>query len=417
MKQLNDWLGYIERAHPRRVDFTLERIRAVANAMQLLPVPYKVITVAGTNGKGTTATLLATIYQQAGYQVGLHTSPHLLKFNERIVMNGEPVNDATLVEAFTMIETARGAITLSYFEYAVLAALYCFRQAQLQVVVLEIGVGGRLDACNIVDPDVAVITTVELDHTEWLGDNREKIAVEKAGIFREYMPAVCGDLDCPQAIRQRAEKLRAPLFCQLQDFYADVRVDTWDWHCKLKQYTGLPIPAIPVQNAATALMAVQCLQHYLPVGFPALAKALEVVQVPGRFQCLHLHCPIILDVAHNVAAAQWLAEKLAQEPCAGKTIAVFSALKDKDVSGMLAQMDSVVDEWHYAPLAVERALDRNHLDAVFDYIKTRQAHASIDKAFDAALAAAAAEDRIIIFGSFFTVAALLPDLQQRMMSK
>lgn len=415
MKQLSQWLDYIDQVHTRPIDLTLDRVHKVYHLMQLTPVPYKVITVAGTNGKGTSSSLLELIYRRAGYRTGLYMSPHLLKFNERIRFNGVMATDEQIIEGFMAVDAVCGKTTLTYFEYAVLAGLYCFQQTKLDILILEIGLGGRRDSCNIVDPDVAMITTIDLDHMETLGDTRELIGTEKAGIFRPNTPAICGDYDCPQSVIQCAKELQAPLYQQQHDFTAtiDNNTTTWSWRSKNKQYANLPVPHIPVQNASTCLMAVQCMQSHLAVESPAIVKALQDITVPGRYQKMQLHCPVIIDVAHNVAAMQLLAKNLQKDTCHGNTIAVFSALKDKDVHGMVATIDPFISVWHYAELQDNRALSGDELNAAFTDINTqKKAYLGIEQAFAAALASAATNDRIIIFGSFVTVAALWSMVQQ-----
>lgn len=413
MKTLEAWLEEIAKVHSHETELGLERTRTVAETMQLLPVPYKVITVAGTNGKGTTASLLAEIYRHAGYQTGLYTSPHLLRFNERININGKDASDQHIVEAFEAIDAARNHMALTYFEFAVLAALYCFQQANLNIVILEIGIGGRFDACNIVDPDVAVVTSIGLDHTAWLGETREEIALEKAGIFRRSKPAICGDLDCPRSLVKHAKRIRASLYQQTQDFFVEIGHNHWTWHSAAQVYHRLPLPEIPLQNASTALMALQCLQGKVPVSQEAIAEGLSMTKVPGRYQGFELHCPVVLDVAHNVEAANLLAQRLERQPCKGKTFAVFSVQADKDVAGIIMQMDKVIDEWFYAPLAVSSGLSMEHLDAAFDYVRERRAFDTVEQALEMALKVAKSQDRVVIFGSFFLASAVLPILQAK----
>ena len=342
MNSLEAWLAKLNKPQANKTKSSLARVKQIAEALELLPVTYKTIVIAGTNGKGTSAHLLAAIYKYSGFKTGLYTSPHLLRFNERIVVDHDEITDAALVQAFEAISAIKGAEQLNYYEYTTLAALYYFRKTKVDVAILEVGIGGRLDACNIVDATLAVITNVDLDHTEWLGEDREKISLEKAGVMRKNTPAVCGDLDCPQPIIDYAAKLNAPLFKQQQDFFALVGHDSWEWRCLDEIYALLPIPQMPVQNAATVLMSIRCLKKYLPVSREAIDRALLTTRVSGRYQVFQLKCPVILDVAHNVSAANWLAERLKSTPCEGRTIGVFSALNDKDVVGIIHQIEPIV---------------------------------------------------------------------------
>lgn len=414
MKTLQDWLSHLDAKQPAvRAAKSLDPVIEVANTLGLLPVKYAVVTVAGTNGKGTTANLLSSIYHHSGYKTGMYTSPHLLRFNERILLNGQEITDEDLVNAFEAVSIAAKDTHLNYYEYATLAALYYFKQQQVEIAILEVGLGGRLDATNIVDPTIAVITTIDLDHTQWLGEDRERIGAEKAGIFRESMPAVCGELDCPQSIIDIAQKLKVPLFRQQQDFFAIIDKDTWEWRCVDQIYKNLPIPQMPIQNAATVLMAARCLHEPFPVKPAAIEKALMTTRVMGRYQIFQLQCPVILDVAHNVGAVRWLSEKLKRMPCKGKTIGVFSVLADKDVSGMIAEIEPQIYRWFYSPLPLDRALSAEALDGAFDYSKYRRREVSIEVALEKALEIATPDDRIVAFGSIYVASYLLPILQAK----
>ncbi|MDO8954190.1 MAG: bifunctional tetrahydrofolate synthase/dihydrofolate synthase [Gammaproteobacteria bacterium] len=411
MKSLAEWLRYLGRLHPSEIDLGLDRVRAVANRLGLLPVPYKVITVGGTNGKGTTCHLLEGMYRHAGYKTGLGTSPHLLEFNERIVINGVIIDDQSIVKAFARIEAGRAEISLTYFEFSLLATLIIFKEARIDIAILEVGLGGRLDAVNIIDADVAAITTIDFDHMNYLGNTRELIGFEKAGIFRAGKSAVCGDARVPLSIQNHAESIKAPLLCQSRDFHFHKKNCTWDWESDMQSLKGLPMPAIPLQNAATALMIVECMNAYMPVKREAIDYALENVRVTGRFQVFKRDCLIIVDVAHNPESARLLAENLQAMSCQGKTLAVFSALGDKDISGIVDPLKSNIDTWYYATLDTDRAATKDQLTACLHPYK-HQNYATIDLAFKAALKAATAEDRIVVFGSFYVVAVVLPQLTQ-----
>jgi dihydrofolate synthase/folylpolyglutamate synthase len=409
MKSLTSWLEYLGKLHPKEIDLGLERVASVAHRLNLLPVPYKTIIVGGTNGKGTTCHLLESIYRCAGYKTGLATSPHLLTFNERIVVNGEMASDHAIVDAFSQIEHARAEISLSYFEFSLLASLIIFHKQKIDIAILEVGLGGRLDAVNIVDADVAVITTIDFDHMQWLGNSRELIAYEKAGIFRSLKPAVIGDVNVPQSAIGFANSLNARVYRQAIDFSYKLNKASWEWKTKDLSLTHLPLPQIPIQNASTALMAITCMNTLLPVNDKHIIQALSQLKVPGRFQVVNKHCPIILDVAHNPQSAKLLAENLDKHPCQGRTFAVFSALADKDIAGIIAPLTQNIDLWFYAGLDAARASSLEQLTTCLEGL-TKQKYASIELAYQAALCSANKDDRIVVFGSFFVVAAILKEL-------
>jgi dihydrofolate synthase/folylpolyglutamate synthase len=442
---LSDWLGYIETLHPKAIALGLDRVREVGEKLQVTHFRCPVITVGGTNGKGSCVAFLQSTLNAAGYQVGSYTSPHLLRFNERICFNGIMVDDAALVEAFQQIEQARAEIPLTYFEFTTLAALWLFQRADLDAIVLEVGLGGRLDAVNIVDADVAVITTVALDHMDWLGDTREAIGYEKAGIFRAGRPAVCGDFDPPATLLQAAAECGAQLYCVGRGFgyELDLKADVlaaapslrasrfcergdpenplgsdkgcsdWSWHCGTTIYQNLPSPHLPLQNAVTALMALHCLSERLPVSRKAIEQGLQQAKLPGRFQEFHQPRWIILDVAHNPASAQLLAERLVSQPCGGKTYAVASMLGDKDILSSLQPLLPCVDQWFVGGLDVPRGVPA---ETIANYLQklgvtAYHTHHTIPAAFDHALQVSQPLDRIVVFGSFHTVAAVLATLE------
>lgn len=423
---LNDWLQYQEALHPQMIDLGLARVTAVLNRLNWTKPEFVIITVTGTNGKGSCVALLEGIFHTAGYSTASYTSPHLLNYRERIRLNQCIVNEDELCAAFMHVEKARGNISLTYFEYGTLAALTLFKQHKLDVVILEVGLGGRLDATNAVDADIAVITTVDLDHMNWLGYNREAIGYEKAGIFRPQRPAVCGDPNPPLTLIDYAKQLGTVLYINGQDFSwqaaQSFEIDGgWEWQRQsksiLQKIDGLPRPIMSgihqYQNAACALMVVNCLAARLPVTENAIYTALRTITLPGRFQVIKWQVPVILDVAHNPQAATALATMLQNhfKPAAhGRTIAVAGMLADKDIRGTLSAMLNVVDDWHFVSLTMARGAPANYLAAALialDKNKQPQLHADVTTALNKLQSLLKIEDRIIIFGSFYTVAAAL----------
>lgn len=412
---LAEWLAYIERQHPRSIDMGLERVRAVATAMGLKRPARQVITVGGTNGKGSTVAFIEAIARAAGWKVGAYTSPHLLAYNERVRINGGDATDAELVAGFEAVEAARGDMALTYFEYGTLCALWLFQAARLDLAVLEVGLGGRLDATNLVDPDVAVITTVDLDHQDYLGGDREAIGAEKAGIARAWKPLVLGEDDPPSSVLARAYAIGASAIRAGCDyFFAPVDADSWRWR-EVGFDVTLPRPglAAPVQlrNAAAAVAAVRALPR--PPPRRALAGVADA-RVAGRLQRVERDgVDIVLDVGHNPQAAGQLAAWLAQPRPGGKTapgatLAVYAALADKDAAGVVGMLQGQVDAWYLAGLQTHgpRGTD---VDALAARLADTAAAAAfrlpdVATALAAARAAAAPGDRILVFGSFHAVA-------------
>ncbi len=420
-RTLSDWLDYIERQHFKSIDMSLDRPRAVAERMALPRPARHVVTVGGTNGKGSTVAFVDAIARAAGLSVGTYTSPHLLRYNERVRIDGVEADDASLVAAFEAVEAARtdadGTVTpLTYFEYGTLAALWLFARRDLDLVVLEVGLGGRLDAVNLVDPDVAVITTVDLDHQAWLGDTIEAIGAEKARIARAWKPLVLGDDDPPSSVLGHAYAIGASALRIGCDFFFQLPVDDaahWTWRevgCELE----LPMPALaaPVQlrNAAVAIAALRALPIELPDA--AFAEGVRTARVPARLQRFeHAGVEVVVDVGHNPQAARSLADWLAAAPVDGPTHAVFAVLGDKDVAGVVEALSSRIDRWWLAGLAdvAARGLD---VDGFADTLRETAAAggvrcATVDAAIDAALAETPAGGRILVFGSFHTAAAAL----------
>lgn len=411
-QSLADWLAWQETLHPKAIDLGLERVRAVAERMGLLAPAHLVITVAGTNGKGSSVAMLEAILVCAGLRVGAYTSPHLWRYNERIRIDRKAAGDADIVAAFDRIDTARGDISLSYFEFGTLAALDLFARAQLDVAVLEVGLGGRLDAVNILDADCALVTGIGIDHVEWLGPDRESIGREKAGIFRAGRSAVCSDPQPPASVRETAHALGAQWF-GLGEQYSYERVDdSWTWWGGGVRLESLPLPALPgpfqLQNAAGALMALRALGARVPVTLAAIRDGLTQARSAGRFQVVPGAVEEIYDVAHNPHGARALAEALAARPCAGRTLAVCAMLADKDAAGVAAVLVEQVQAWFLAGLddargqSAEALAERMHLP-----VEPRLC-ADPAAALNVARAAAYPGDRIVVFGSFHTIAELLP---------
>jgi dihydrofolate synthase/folylpolyglutamate synthase len=419
-RSLEQWLGWLEQLHPSEIELGLQRIRDVADRMKLPKPAPKVVTVTGTNGKGSTCAFIAALCRAQGLRVGVYSSPHFLRYNERIQIEGEAVSDELLCEAFSAIEAVRGKTSLTYFEMGTLAAFWVFTRSNLDVAVLEVGLGGRLDAVNIVDPDVAVVTGVALDHADWLGQTREDVAREKAGIFRAGVPAVCGDPEPPQSLLEHAAGLPSPLYLRGVQFDLAQAGGSWSWRGQgstgaALNLDGMPLPGLPVQNAAVALQAVSLLG--LPLNAAEAGAVLQQAALPGRLQQIQLPYDnglrhLVLDVAHNPQAAAYVADWLRQRPLAGKRYAVFGALADKDVDGVLLAMQGVFECWHIAPLPSPRSFPLGELQQHLQQAGEQHvAHASIHEALQACLSQSAVEDEILIFGSFFTVAQVLEYLQ------
>lgn len=410
-KNLNDWLAYIEQKYILGIELGLDRISKVAKPLHITEFKYPVISVAGTNGKGSCIACLESIFLAADLQVGTYTSPHLLHFNERIKINGQEIGDERLCAAFAVVDEVCKDVHLTYFEFVTLAALYVFQQFQLDVLLLEVGLGGRLDAVNIVAPDIAVITTISLDHTDYLGSDREAIGSEKAGIMREHVPIVCGDFDPPTSVVNNAHKLNAPYYAINEQFEYSQNNSVWQWNSNELQLENLPIPNLPLQNAATALMVIRLLQ--LPIDIVAIKQGLKTAFIAGRFQRFAKPVSTILDVAHNPESAEYLAQRLEAEPCLGRTLAVVGMLQDKDIASTLKPLISQIDVWYLADLTGSRAAKAQNLQEILAKLEQKSCytHESVLGAYEHAVKECAAEDRIIVFGSFYTVSDVLKKLQ------
>ena len=415
MQTLDDWLAHCERLHPQTIALGLERVRAVAERMGLA-FACPVFTVAGTNGKGSTCAMLEAILQQAGFRTGVYTSPHLVHFEERCRLLGAPASADELLPGFAAVEAARGDTPLTYFEFTTLAILHTLAQARLDAVVLEVGLGGRLDAVNIVDTDCAILTSIDIDHAALLGDTREQIGFEKAGILRPGKPAIVSDPVPPQSVIDHAEAIGADLWLLGRDFNYEGDRQQWAWAGRGRRYAGLAYPALrganQLLNASGVLAALTALRQRLPVTAQAVRNGLALVELPGRFQVVPGQPALVLDVAHNPHSAAALALNLDAMGFYPTTHAVFGAMADKDLAPMLARMDPLIDRWYFTDLPTPRAAGAAALQAAWQAATRRRdagsaVFASPMEALRAAEAQAQATDRIVVFGSFYTVGGVL----------
>ncbi len=428
---LSDWLVYLETKHPKAIELGLERVAIVKQRLGLKPT-FPIIVVGGTNGKGSVCAMLESMLHAAGYRVGCYTSPHLLDYNERVRIGQRQASDAELCAAFERVEQARAGsplqkidarlrgndelseISLTYFEFGTLAAMQCFIDQAVEVAILEVGLGGRLDAVNVFDHDCAVVTSIDLDHMEYLGDTREQIAFEKAGIFRAGEVAVFGDMDVPITIRAQAQHVGAQLWCLGEQFSFTASAQQWNYHGVSGTRSALPYPALrgafQLHNASAALAALDALKNKLPVSMAAVRRGLVGVVLPGRFQVVPGRPMLILDVAHNPQAARSLARNLAALPPCRRTFAVFAMLKDKDMASVARALKEQVDVWLVAGIAAPRGATATELsrelyaegvkDAVLTFV-------TVTDALQHACNEAVENDRIIVFGSFYTVAEVM----------
>lgn len=424
-RTLPEWLAHCERLHPHTIALGLERVAEVARRLALR-FDAPVVTVAGTNGKGSTCALLEAIALQAGYRTGVYTSPHLVHFEERCRVRGEAVAAEALLPHFERVEAVRGDVALTYFEFTTLAILDLLAHAALDVVILEVGLGGRLDAVNVVDADCAIITSIDLDHTELLGPDREHIGREKAGILRTGRPAIVSDPLPPQSVIDHAREIGADLWIVGRDLNYGGDRQQWQWRGRSRHYAGLPYPALrganQLVNAAGVLAAFEALRARLPVPAQAIRNGLAMVSLPGRFQLLPGTPALVLDVAHNPHAVATLAENLDAMGFFPTTHAVFGAMADKDVSAMLARIAPLVDRWYFCDLPTARAASAAELQARWHAQfpvapQTVSTHATPSAALQAGLAAADPADRIVVFGSFFTVGGVLHEGLPRLSAK
>jgi len=426
---LQDWLAHCEQLHPIAIDLGLDRVHTVAKRMGIR-FACPVITVAGTNGKGSTCAMLESILMEAGYRTGVYTSPHLVHFEERLRLTGVPVDATQLVASCASVESARtqnhDEVSLTYFEFTTLAILDVMAGCGLDVVILEVGLGGRLDAVNIIEPDCAIITSIDLDHTALLGETREAIGYEKAGIMRTGKPVVVSDPLPPQSVLDRALEVGADLWRVGHDFNVSGDKQQWGWAGRGRRYSGMAYPALrganQLVNAGGVLAALTALRERLPVTAQAVRNGLVFVDLPGRFQIVPGQPTLVLDVAHNPHAAAALAVNLDAMGYFPTTHAVFGAMADKDVAALLKRLNPLVDRWYFTDLPTARAARAADVMATWQAQNTRKearasAHADPESALQAALAGADPTDRIVVFGSFYTVGGVVKDGVPRLQAK
>ena len=417
---LPDWLALLESRHAEtHIDMGLDRVRAVKDRLHLA-FQCPVIMVAGTNGKGSTCAMLESILLHGGYRTGLYIKPHFLDFNERARINGEMASDEALVSAFGVVEAARGDIDLTYFEFTTLAIMQLLSTSAIDVAILEVGLGGRLDAVNVVDADVSIVTSIDIDHKDYLGDTREQIGFEKAGIFRPGKPAICSDPLPPQTLIDHAERIGADLWLIGRDFNYQGDKQQWAYGGRNQRRNSLAYPALrganQLLNASAALAALEALRLQLPIGAQEVRTGLALVELPGRFQVLAGRPTTVLDVAHNPHAAATLAQNLSNMGFHRYTYAVFGIMQDKDIDAVIEHMAPTIDHWCVAALPSPRSADPDQLAAALQAL--RPAGAKEDEfsvktfadpatAFADATSRAGQDDRIVVFGSFYTVAGVM----------
>ena len=425
MKTLQQWLDWCEQLHPVAIDMGLDRVKTVADRMNLR-FDCPVITVAGTNGKGSTCAMLEAVLLQAGYRTGVYTSPHLVHFEERCRLHGESATPDALAEAFAAVEAARGDVSLSYFEFSTLAIIHLMAHAHLDVAILEVGLGGRLDAVNIIDADCCVITSIDIDHTAILGKDRESIGREKAGIMRAGRPVIVSDPVPPQSVLDHAAALGADIWLLGQDFNFSGDKLQWAWAGRGRRYSGMAYPALrganQLVNASGVLAALESLRQRIPVTAQAVRNGLAMVELPGRFQIVPGQPVLVLDVAHNPHSVAALAANMDAMGFYPTTHAVLGAMADKDLLPMLQRVNPMVDRWYFTDLPLPRAAKAVDLQQAWQAQNTRKytassVHANPMAALQAAIEAADPADRIVVFGSFYTVGGVLQDGIPRLQAK
>ncbi len=425
MKTLQEWLDWCEQLHPVAIDMGLDRVKNVADRMALR-FDCPVITVAGTNGKGSTCAMLEAVLLQAGYRTGVYTSPHLVHFEERCRLHGESASAKAFAQAFAAVEAVRGDISLTYFEFSTLAILHLMAHAHLDVAILEVGLGGRLDAVNIIDADCAVITSIDLDHMAILGNDRERIGFEKAGIMRAGRPVIVSDPVPPESVIDHAAGIGAELWLFGRDFNFSGDKQQWAWAGRDRRYSGMAYPALrganQLINASGVLAALEALRQRIPITAQAVRNGLAMVELPGRFQIVPGQPVLVLDVAHNPHSVAALAANLDAMGFYPTTHAVFGAMADKDLLPMLQKVSPMVDKWYFTDLPLPRAAKAADLQNAWQVQNTRKdaassVHADPMQALHAAIEGADPADRIVVFGSFYTVGGVLKDGIPRLQAK
>ncbi len=425
MKTLQEWLDWCEHLHPVAIDMGLDRVKIVAERMDLR-FDCPVITVAGTNGKGSTCAMLEAVLLQAGYRTGVYTSPHLVHFEERCRLHGESASAEAFAQAFAAVEAVRGDVSLTYFEFSTLAILHLMARANLDVAILEVGMGGRLDAVNIIDADCAVITSIDLDHMAILGKDRERIGFEKAGIMRPARPVIVSDPVPPQSVIDHAAAVGAELWLFGRDFNFSGDKQQWAWAGRDRRYSGMAYPALrganQLINASGVLAALDALRQRIPVTAQAVRNGLAMVELPGRFQIVPGQPVLVMDVAHNPHSVAALAANLDAMGFYPTTHAVLGVMADKDLLPMLQKVNPMVDKWYFTDLPLPRAAKAADLQQAWQAQNTRtdtasSVHADPMQALQAAIEAADPADRIVVFGSFYTVGGVLKDGIPRLQAK
>lgn len=416
-RSLSQWLTHIESVHFRSVDLTLDRVRRVLHRVLPRGPRYKIVSVAGTNGKGSAVEMLTSIYAQTDLVVGTYTSPHLVSYTERIRVDRKAVAEPELCAAFEKIEHIRSGIPLTYFEFGTLAALLIFQDRGVQIALLEVGMGGRLDAVNAVEPAASLITSIAIDHQSWLGSDRASIAAEKAGVMRQHRPTVCSEPDPPPVILRQAEKLGSKLYLIHQHFSYRRREGVWNWVGPDRELTDLPLPPLTggfqLQNAAGALMVVFALNDGIEVSEDQIRRGISSARLRGRFEVIAGEPMIVLDVAHNLSAVSQLRVNLEAVQVEGRTLAVCGMLKDKPAGEITAQLESVVDAWYLGAIRDARGCAADELEKVVKAKTKKPVHSydSVLSAYRAASKQASTSDRILVFGSFHTVGDIIPALE------
>jgi len=409
-RRLQDWIQWLEQQRPSAGYDHRAQYANVADILNLTPPACPLVTVAGTNGKGSCVRILSEVMSQAGYRVGSYYSPHVIDFNERIQLNGQPVSDGQLCHSFRLIEQAMGDNALTYYSIVTLAALLLFQQEALDLIVLEVGLGGRLDATNLFPCDIAVITNVSLDHQEYLGETREKIAKEKAGIIHQGRQVIYGERDIPEAVLQRVTEQQATLYQWGQDFTVQQQGQAWALGFGQLNITDLPLSTLPINSAACAVVATSLLRDELPIKREQLQQGLINARMLGRFQhIIHRGIEIICDGAHNPAACEWLGAQMQTLPKDGRIIALWGMMMDKDMAACVRAIAGQIDEWHVGRASAPRSADSGHLTAALQAANVQNyvTYNSIAKGLQGALQAAKAGDKLLVFGSFYVVAEAL----------
>lgn len=414
---LNDWLAWQETLHPEEIELGLSRVQKVFQSLHSEKPPFKIITIAGTNGKGSSVSMLQSILLDAGYRVGAYTSPHVFHYNERVCINGNPVDDTVFINSFERIDQARQGTLLTYFEFGTLAALDIFYEIQPDIVLLEVGLGGRLDAVNIIDPDIALITSIDIDHTAWLGDNREVIATEKAGVMRSHIPVVFSGTDMPDTIRSAAAEIDAVLYVLNEDYQYTITASGWSWSDNQGHTIALPRPALfgahQLQNAAGVIETLKFLDEDYPVNNHSIRQGLLKTYLRGRFEVIPASNTLaerIFDVAHNAQSIKQLTQNLQTTTVKGKTVVVIGMLADKECGAALITMLPIVDVWFCGSIHSSRGLSAEKLaERLSHFIDPNRIRTfgSVTEAYRVACENTNSEDRIVITGSFFTVAEVL----------